>query len=88
LKVCWRALIFFHSGVVGVIPKMDVCAVCNQPIRETVVMGRKLIPQVFTGSNGAMEIGRYLTVLNLTCACGERTVRRYENRPVIELKLA
>jgi hypothetical protein len=63
---------------------MATCAECNQPIKETVIVGRKLIAQVHSGRHVPPETGRYLTVLNLTCACGVRVVRRYENRPLPE----
>ena len=67
---------------------MALCAACNQPIKETVVQGRKLIAQVHTGPHAPPGTGRYLTILNLACACGERIERRYENRPSLQLKLA
>ena len=57
---------------------MDLCAACKQPIKESVVQGRKLIAQVNTGPNAGS--GRFLTVFNHTCACGSRVERRYENR--------
>ena len=58
---------------------MATCATCHQPINETVVAGRKLIAHVPTGRYVPAGTGRYVTVLNLTCACGVRVVRRYEN---------
>jgi hypothetical protein len=58
--------------------RMTICAACRQPIKETVAAGRKLIAKVHTGPHS--EIGRYLTILSLRCACGERIDRRYENR--------
>jgi hypothetical protein len=65
---------------------MARCATCNQPINETVMQGRKLIAHVDRGS-ATPTVGRYLTVLNLTCACGERIERRYENRTAREVNL-
>jgi hypothetical protein len=58
---------------------MATCAVCNQPIRETVVQGRTFVARVPAGLHAPQGTGRYLTVLNVTCGCGERIVRRYEN---------
>jgi hypothetical protein len=68
--------------------RMDICQTCNQPIKETVVEGRKLIAKVHTGTHSPHSTGRYLTVLNLTCACGVRVERRYENRSSPELEQA
>jgi len=59
---------------------MELCATCHQPITEN-VQGRKFIAQVPPGVNTPPGTGRYLTILNLTCACEARVVRRYENRP-------
>jgi hypothetical protein len=59
---------------------MALCAACNQPIKETVVQGRKLIALVHAGPHTPPGTARYLTVFNLTCACGVRVERRYENR--------
>jgi hypothetical protein len=59
---------------------MAICPKCFQPIKESVVQGRKLIAQVHTGTRSSVGTGRYLTVLNVQCACGMRTERRYENR--------
>jgi hypothetical protein len=59
---------------------MSICPKCYQPIKESVIQGRKLIAQVHTGPRSAVGTGRYLTVLNVQCACGLRTERRYENR--------
>ncbi len=67
---------------------MARCAVCNQPLKETVAVGRKLIALAHPGPHVPPGTGRYLTILNLSCACGERIERRYENRPARELKLA
>jgi hypothetical protein len=66
---------------------MAICTVCNQPIKESVLQGRKLIAQVHTGPNAPPGTGRYLTILSVSCGCGERTQRRYENHPPRELKL-
>ncbi len=59
---------------------MATCAVCRQPIKESVIEGRKLIAQIHSGPHTPPGTGRYVTVLSLKCACGERTERRYENR--------
>jgi hypothetical protein len=67
---------------------MAICPTCNQPINETVVQGRKFVARVPTGLNAPSGTGRYLTILNVSCACGSRTVRRYENWQSRELKLA
>jgi hypothetical protein len=60
---------------------MATCATCKQSVKESVVEGRKLLAQVHTGPQASKNVGRYLTVLYLTCACGVRVERRYENRP-------
>lgn len=65
---------------------MELCATCRQPILEN-VQGRKLIAQVPPGVNTPPGTGRYLTILNLTCECGVRVVRRYENRQSREVNL-
>ena len=65
---------------------MAVCQVCHQPIRESVIEGRKLIAQLHAGPHTAPDVGRYLTVLNVKCACGEWLERRYENLSPRELK--
>jgi hypothetical protein len=65
---------------------MAICPVCNQPINESVIKGRKLVTQVYTGPHTGPGTGRYLTVLSRKCACGEWIERRYENRPACELK--
>ena len=61
---------------------MAVCTQCNQPFKETVIQGRKLIAQVHPGPYAPAGTGRYLTVLSRKCACGEQIERRYENRPM------
>jgi hypothetical protein len=63
---------------------MALCATCRQPIREAVVAGRKLIAQVHPGARAPAAVGRYLTILDVTCGCGSRTVRRYENLPLLD----
>ena len=78
---------FFSNLLLSEGNPMALCATCNQPISETVIQGRKLIAQVHRGT-GKPTVGRYLTVLNLTCACGQRIERRYENRPAREVKFA
>jgi hypothetical protein len=68
---------------------MALCPTCNQPIHESVIQGRKLIAQVRrSGPGGTTNTGRYLTVLSLSCGCGERVERRYENRSAREVKYA
>jgi hypothetical protein len=57
---------------------MAICPTCNQPIKESIAAGRKLLNLVQAGPYAGC--GRYLIVLNLSCACGVRTERRYENR--------
>ncbi len=64
---------------------MAQCPVCRQPVKETVIEGRKLIAQVHTGEKVRPGTGRYLTILGLRCGCGERTERRYENRHTRDL---
>jgi hypothetical protein len=59
---------------------MAICAACQQPIKESVVQGRKLIAQVHAGPHAPPGTGRYLTIFSHKCACGERIERRYENR--------
>jgi hypothetical protein len=66
---------------------MELCATCCQPITEKVVQGRKFIAKVPAGLNTPPGTGRYLTILNLTCACAVRIVRRYENRQSHEVNL-
>jgi hypothetical protein len=60
---------------------MAICAVCNQPIKESVIVGRKFVARVPAGLHAPQGTGRYLTILNVSCGCGERIERRYENRP-------
>lgn len=58
---------------------MPICPTCGQEIKESVTAGRKLIAEVKQqGTRGS--VGRYLTILSLTCGCGKQTERRYENR--------
>jgi len=59
---------------------MMICPTCNQPIKESVLVGRKLIAQVHSGAKIPSGTGRYLTIMSLACGCGTRTERRYENR--------
>jgi hypothetical protein len=59
---------------------MEICKTCCQPIKITVAAGQKLFAQVHTGPHTPPGTGRYLTILNHTCACGVRTERIYENR--------
>jgi|tagenome__1003787_1003787.scaffolds.fasta_scaffold20753911_1 hypothetical protein len=65
---------------------MELCATCRQPILEN-VQERRFISKVPPGVNTPPGTGRYLTILNLTCACGVRVVRRYENRPSRDVNL-
>ena len=67
---------------------MAVCSRCNQKIRETVVEGRKLIALVHRSPHDQPCTGRFLTILKLSCGCGDRMERRYENRPMCELNPA
>jgi hypothetical protein len=67
---------------------MSHCPECNYLIKETVVEGRKLIAQLHTSPHFAQGTTRYLTILKLSCECGERTERRYENRPSCEVNRA
>jgi hypothetical protein len=60
---------------------MATCETCKQSVKESVVEGRKLIAQVYKGHDAPKNVGRYLTILHLTCSCGVRVERRYENRP-------
>jgi hypothetical protein len=59
---------------------MANCQTCNQPIKESVLEGRKLIAQVHTGPHAPPTMGRYLTIFSFKCGCGERVERRYESR--------
>jgi hypothetical protein len=61
-----------------------ICQKCNQPIKESVLEGRKLIAQVRSGPETLQGMGRYLTVYTLACDCGERIEHRYENQKVRE----
>ena len=63
---------------------MAICPTCNQHVKESVMQGRKLIAQVHTGRHVPAGTGRYVTVFELRCACGDRIVRRYENRQMHE----
>jgi hypothetical protein len=67
---------------------MAMCLRCNQRIRESVVEGRKLIALVHKSPCDQPRMGRFLTILKLSCGCGDRTERRYENRPMGELNPA
>jgi hypothetical protein len=62
---------------------MNLCPTCNQPIKESILEGRKLIAQVHTGPYTMPHTGRYVTVILRKCACGERIERRYENLPKV-----
>ena len=61
---------------------MAICPTCQRPLKESVLQGRKLIAQVHSGPHAPPGTGRYLTILNVQCECGERIERRYENRPL------
>ena len=63
---------------------MAICPTCQQPIKESVLEGRKLIAQVHANGILPPGMGRYLTILSLSCACGERIQRRYENHRLRE----
>lgn len=67
---------------------MAICPTCHRPINETVVAGRKFVAHVPAGLHAPPGTGRYLTILSVSCACGKRTVRRYENRQSSELQPA
>lgn len=67
---------------------MAFCPLCNHQVKETVVEGRKLIARLHPGPHTPEGTGRYLTIIKASCQCGERIVRRYENRPSCEVNRA
>jgi hypothetical protein len=62
---------------------MDVCPVCKHPILETIVEERKRAAIAASAPDAVAGTGRFLTIRNLICACGERIERLYENRPLL-----
>ena len=61
---------------------MARCHKCGQEIKESVLEGRKLIAEVKQHGFGG-RVGRYVTVLKLTCYCGAQVERRFENIPSV-----
>jgi hypothetical protein len=63
---------------------MALCQMCQQPIKETVIIGRKLVAMVHAGPHVPAGTARYVTVFGVRCGCGERIERRFENRQARE----
>jgi hypothetical protein len=57
---------------------VNICPTCKQTVREIVVEDRKLDTHAPADRNVPSGTGRYVTVLDVTCGCGERIERRYE----------